>query len=536
MNRRENREKQVTIEWPKVREFHTVVLHHWFDVEALASYLLVVMGCILGLSLTADHKIKIIPAGPLRKEDWGNLGTNVQQLEDMGYLFLDCGGGFLDHHGKKLGLCTLELLAKAIGLVEGYEYLLGAVNVIADQDKTGQALDSDPGFQMSSTPNTPRTLRSLITGWNLQCFVDGQLRPEQVIQLASKALEGVFALVHTSSQATNDKTPRVKGKGHFILDRLLAGLRLQKMPTAEREEFTQSAKDALFRMENEWRQAAADFKGAMVGEFKACAGPAKFQLLTGPVDYRDGSWMEADGQILFFFGQSRSYRFGSYCRWMASQKGKNEELTAHDGQPLTECDVVILQHWDDEHFNVSTGRWEKKRDPLEPRLQMILTDVCAALRAADAIYRGATIQAQLLDQIGNVSYYWTEKGDGQSKRRKDLSPIFLPEWQGSTGDKFNTNPYRPPPSVTRENVVAIIWRVLQGLPIGHPKSDCKKVGDAQPHDCPWRQFSKGLAGCHEKCENWRPRKQQPRRLQPPRRSRPQDKKLPRGKEVEVPKR
>ena len=105
---------------------HTLVLHLRPDLEVL------VMGGIIfdkpevrkALNVIDEPALKFIPAGPLRETDWSGIRAedlNAQHLEKQGFLFMDCGGGILDQHGKlaeldehgQNRLASIDLLASS---------------------------------------------------------------------------------------------------------------------------------------------------------------------------------------------------------------------------------------------------------------------------------------------------------------------------------------------------------------------------------------------------------------------------------------
>ena len=69
----------------------------------------------------ADFVLKFINAGPLREGDWAEVGTTVpSEIEELGFLMLDCGQGRLDQHGKEIlsgnTLASIDLLVQEADL------------------------------------------------------------------------------------------------------------------------------------------------------------------------------------------------------------------------------------------------------------------------------------------------------------------------------------------------------------------------------------------------------------------------------------
>lgn len=428
--------------------FHTTVLHVHPDLEALASLKLLADGYVDGLALEKDFELKFIPSGELRIEDWRQEATvDARLLERRGYLFVDCGGErtMLDHHGRgdDDNRCTLERLELHEG--EGFEFLRGFISIIAAQDKKGKAIDRDKKYKASSSPNTPRTLRSLISGWNLL------YSPEQVVWLAFRALDGVFCLIQQAADRSDEKSPPVANRGYFTVDQIIAGLRLFNVGDDEVGHFQEYCRLALERMEAEWQQAEVDFR------------EAKIEALKGPVVYQDGR-RRRETNIMFVYGTSRSIRFGSYARLQAGAEAKRREFE--------EAEVIVLQQWDDSHCVVSSGCWTQKFELDRPRL--VLSQVVAALRAADIGFRGGRIhQPEQLGQPGDVWYHH------QGRRVK--SPFFMPEFRTVCGNRFFTNPGMEATVIRPDMVVAIIRQTLQGQTPECPRGGCSRR-------CRWHQF------------------------------------------------
>ncbi|MFH2104983.1 MAG: hypothetical protein ABII72_01975 [Parcubacteria group bacterium] len=467
-------------------EFHTAVIHFWPDIECLVSLVIIALGFVCRIALEKKYRLKVISSGSLRIEDWQDekrvkeakldvvrlieQGRLAQELEQIGYLFVDCGGGFLDHHGRQDSLCTIEILTELVGLKKGYEWFLGIAQVIAAQDKQGTAIARDPDYRNSSWPNTARTLRNLITGWNLLY----RNNPLKVVVQCVYAFKGVFALTQDKAKRTNTASPDIANENYFLMDPMVAGLKLTKVRKQQRKEFQDECRLALDRMEVEWKLALRDFE------------TAQFRVLDIPqVVFANGvRWVES--KCVVVAGQSESYRFGSVARMKANEYAAQRKLTV--------VETVIIQHRrSDTHFNVSVGSWTARTKEgsqvhtERDRSKMVLNRVAAALRAAEIRLSDPDGRAELIDpleQVGNV--YFDLNG-------KVLSAIFLAPFKTACGNAWNTNPDMPPCSLTAQDVYVITVLTLLGQPFDKSQTCHRQSSPYCKPSCGWRCFE--LYGC-----------------------------------------
>lgn len=432
-----------------------VVVHENPDIEALASiWILRRFGTGRRYHLADELKYKFIPSGKLMHKDWPDEpDLDPARLEEQGFLFIDCGGGHLDHHGSDDNRSTIERLAEETDLYDNLGFLRTFVDLIASQDKSGKGVARDSGYKKSSTPHTPRTLRNVISGWNLLY----QDQPEKVVHLAFTAFDGVLWMISEEGEkrlgpgGEGEVEIPVRSNGYFLLLKVCRGVSEQfGGPDGDREmveEFIGESRKALERMEEEWVQAEKDFSDALVVSCK------------GPVQHRDGrSWERTNVNLVA--GKSQSVRFGAYARYRTKNRG-----TEH---------VVVLQHWTEDKFNISTTG-------------MILDDVAAALGAADACYRGARLhgpQIEALARPGDLYYY-------QGARK--LNTFHYPEFRTVFGNEFMTNHRLPPTKIHRPKVVSIVIQILKGLPLDtNQECPCVSKGYCKRY-CKWSDYE--LAGC-----------------------------------------
>ena len=170
---------------------HTLVLHINPDLEAcfMAHLFLANEDVRDAYGVVDGPALKFIPGGPLRPEDWaGETEITSRALEAKGYVFLDCGGGLFDQHGRpenvmRNSISSLDLMVHVLELETRLPHLMPIAQIITDNDLYGEDVASAHSVKQTSTPHTPRHLRDMILGWNILY----KEQPEIVVGLASNA-------------------------------------------------------------------------------------------------------------------------------------------------------------------------------------------------------------------------------------------------------------------------------------------------------------------------------------------------------------
>lgn len=461
---------------------HTIVLHFFPDLEALF-----MLWIILQFPIVREHfgvvpgafKFKTIPSGPLRPEDWVGVlpaGTplTAAALARLGYLFVDCGGGGapLDQHGRKENaefnaVASIDLLVKSVALLHGLpNFLQALVLLISRHDREGESVTkfSREERKNSATPATPRDLHMMLLGWNL--LHDDAVK--DVIDLAMIAFDGVMVQLlqvdQTIDEISDEFMIDVKGMSLFALDQILAGLSLhaQENPGVDVPKFRKAAEEALLRAEREWYCAARDFRDT-----------AKTWDFDATIVRRDTPKKPEPMLLKMTVGLSDSHRFGEYCRFHKRRKADCGGVEDHGAN-------LVIQ------FASKVGKFV-----VSSKGGILLTQVAAALRAAEMVCRGAVP----VDPIGSIDR------PGQFRMQKDgemLWPIYFPEFRTSAGNNFRTNPFLPPSVLTGREIVTVVKQTLEGLPPGvSPESDrdlpCEREQPRCSDRCPY--YAAALPAC-----------------------------------------
>ncbi|MFH1047179.1 MAG: hypothetical protein V1738_02650 [Patescibacteria group bacterium] len=192
-------------------KFATLVFHLHPDLEVcVVDWLIRVYAeiCQSALGFDGVARVKFIPSGPLRVEDWSEFGGCVDHealFKKYGVVFIDAGYGRqpLDQH-RQSDCHEVSSIERFVSLAceAGADliWLMALVRVVAANDLYGSdtaAIGHET--RDSATPHTPRHLRNLIGGLNLilkqkpaEELKPGELNgPERVLQLVHMALNGV---------------------------------------------------------------------------------------------------------------------------------------------------------------------------------------------------------------------------------------------------------------------------------------------------------------------------------------------------------
>ena len=170
--------------------YHTVVVHINPDLESTALLWLLFSypqfarrlrysSVSERVGVVAEPEIKFIPAGPLRKEDWASEPeVTVEALIQKGYMFLDCAGGEFDHHPHQASSgsnikSSLDTVVEQSGADVKLAFMRRIFRKISKNDTVGEDIVKDTSYHGSDTPHTPRHLRNILMGWNLQHHGNG---------------------------------------------------------------------------------------------------------------------------------------------------------------------------------------------------------------------------------------------------------------------------------------------------------------------------------------------------------------------------
>lgn len=409
---------------------HTLVVHTDPDLEIVTmSYLIaVIAGVREQLGIAEDHAIKFIHSGPLRVEDWRELGLEKEkltasELETRGYLFLDCGGGRFDSHGKGTDLSSLDLLVnECYGAIEHEKpQLLRVIEIVSANDRTGADIAPDGGTN-ARTPHTRRHLRKLVDGLNMLhpnhpetvlAYVQAAFQAIDLMatdaKMAALGMTSLLAWVDRELGDNNQTSPETLRKclGHagsvFLVDLVIDEMRGWPSSTDHLiEEFDR----ALDAEELEWTRAEADFSDREKTKVRRTKG--SFPLKNGTAE-----------EIALVVGRSDSPRFGEVAR----HKAKAE---------------MVIQFYPNGKFLVYT-----KSLPLDKAV--------AAVRKLDLERRGipvAEIKNAALDRVGHCV---AKDASGRS-----VETLYFAEYRKAFGNAFRSNPLSSDCLVSGDELAGLI--------------------------------------------------------------------------------
>ncbi|HTK04502.1 MAG TPA: hypothetical protein VL500_02870 [Candidatus Eisenbacteria bacterium] len=413
---------------------HTLVLHINPDLEAcfMAHLLLTREELRDALGVVDVPSLKFIPGGPLRPEDWqGEKEVESKALEAAGYVFLDCGGGLFDQHGRPENLMrnsvsSLDLMAHVLELEARLPHLMPIVQIISDNDLYGEDVAPSHSVRKTTTPHTPRHLRDMILGWNILHADD----PEITVALASNA----FGCIERCIDATIEK-PRdeVKHKDFFLFSVLQngavshfktqVGLDAEDEALRAAEWFVNECESGLLALEQEWMAGEKDYwsgtKLRTVQVAKKTADGVAFQTVT------------------LAHGRSKSTRYGAVTRY--GNAGDNSE------KPRRNKADVTIQFSGDGKFIISTKG-------------IVLDRVAQVIREADLRRRGVNVTKEdraLLDRSGHLKFTDT-------KGREQLA-LYFTEYRTAFGNAFRANPMAEKTPLKEEEIVELTVKALSAL-------------------------------------------------------------------------
>jgi len=413
---------------------HTLVLHINPDLEAcfMAHLILTREEIRDALGVIDGPDLKFIPGGPLRAEDWpGAEKVESKALEAAGYVFLDCGGGLFDQHGRPENLMrnsvsSLDLMAHVLELDARMPHLMPIVQIISDNDLYGEDVASPHSVKKTTTPHTPRHLRDMILGWN----VLHKDEPEITVSLSSIA----FGCIERCIDATIEK-PRdeVNHKDFFLFSVLQTG--------AVRHFKTQVGLDA----DDEAMKMAEWFIGE--GESGLVALEAEWKA--GEKDYWNGTKIRtvqvakktpegvAFQTVTLAHGRSKSTRYGAVTRY--GNAGENPE------KPRRNKADVTIQFSGDGKFIISTKG-------------ILLDRVAQVIREADLRRRGVNVtkgDREILDRSGHLKF--------TDVHGRDQLALYFTEYRTAFGNAFRANPMAEKTPLKEEEIVELTIKALSAI-------------------------------------------------------------------------
>lgn len=440
---------------------HTLVLHSSPDIEVcFMSYVILTSEEVRDRLGVVEHpKMKFISAGDLRKEDWPGEETLVSSaLEGKGYLFLDCGGGTLDQHGRpehqnRNSVSSLGFLTHAVDLDLVAPQLVPIIAVLNRNDLDGVDVAPRRDCSKSSTPHTRRHLRNVVQGLNL-LYKDQPSAATRIMHVAFGCIERLVdaALLdlldefrrrreqalaaHESRQdSCTDGTAfhqcqsaptipdmiRTAGfdfRELFLVEQLLGGAPAyfatifgidahEEIELAVKQ-FACELESALKVMEQEWREAEGDLR------------QARKRTVTVQRKTDQGTMCKV---ITLVDGSSRSTRFGAATRW------------------YKRADVTIQFKEKGKFVIATTG--------------LLLDRVAQVLREADLRKKGVEVTAA--DRLsfakpGNLRY--------ADRSGAVHDALFLTEYRKTFGNAFRSNPNSEPTALSRREIVDLTIEAL----------------------------------------------------------------------------
>jgi hypothetical protein len=373
---------------------------------------------IRALGFQGIARVKFIPSGPLRVEDFPEYGGCVDHARlyrEYGLVFIDAGYGLqpLDQHGQPDGRerSSIERLVEEAATAENLDLLtlMPIVRVVARNDLHGtDTVERDRGrvgLRSENTPHVDRHLRNLVGGLNIVY----QDKPETVLKFVHMAMNGVWHamprrieeeeraaglhLTDTGPLSEDELIRRIKEREKledrvvrelFVWERVVENVRLvyaQKKPDAVRI-FEQASEAAFQALEQEWLRAVADYWDA-----------TKTQIITGVrVDPRAfGLPANDDGratQLTVAVIESSSSAAGKVCRLgnpVRRRRGRDLPLNFSEQPSRPKADIVIqFMPSGSEGTKVQVSTRGATLDPITYRLR--LADLRArfhCLRAGD---------------------------------------------------------------------------------------------------------------------------------------------------------
>ncbi|MEY4745142.1 MAG: hypothetical protein RL272_1087 [Candidatus Parcubacteria bacterium] len=413
---------------------HTLVLHVNPDIEAcfMAHLFLAHEDVRDAYGVIDAPALKFIPGGPLRKEDWaGEADVTPRALEAKGYVFLDCGGGLLDQHGRpenlmRNSISSLDLMVHVLELDAHLPHLAPLMAIISDNDLFGEDVAPSHSVKNTATPHTPRHLRNMILGWNV-LYKDA---PAKVVRLASDA----FGCIERCIDAASEDHPKDKSFKKFFLHAVLlagatahfktrVGLDADDEAMRMAASFSAACDDGLAALEKEWERGCKDYWSG-----------TKLRTVQVPKKTPEGI---AYKTVTVAYGRSASTRFGAVTRF-----GNEGQLPE---KPRRNKADVTIQFSGDGKFIISTKGIELDR-------------VAKAIRETDLRRRGVNLDKPdvgLLDRSGHLRF--------TDAFGREQMALYLAEYRTAFGNAFRANPMAEKTPLKEEEIVELAVKALGQL-------------------------------------------------------------------------
>lgn len=413
---------------------HTLVLHLNPDLEAcfMAHLILEHEDVRDAHGIVDKPALKFIPGGPLRQEDWpGEADLDPKALEAKGYVFLDCGGGLFDQHGRPENLMrnsvsSLDLMVHVLELDARLPHLAPICAIISANDLTGMDVASSHKVKGTTTPHTARHLRNMILGWNIL----HKDTPEVTVALASIA----FSCIERCIDAVADKPKEEVNHKDFFLFSVLVNGAIRHFKTrfgldAEEESMRQAAwfhgecEKGLVALEQDWIAGERDYWGN-----------AKLRSVQVALKTPDGTAYQT---VTVAYGRSSSTRFGAVTRF--GNEGQNPS------KPRRNKAEVTIQFSGDGKFVISTKG-------------ITLERVAKAIREEDLRRRGVNVtraDRETLDRSGHLQF-----ADRNGRKKEAL---YLAEYRTAFGNAFRANPMAEKTPLTEKEIVELAVKALSSV-------------------------------------------------------------------------
>lgn len=386
------------------RKYHTLVGHTNPDLDVLLMIMLVNTFRFVRetLGVVDQPKLKLIPAGPLRAQDWKGFDLATDDLDAAGYLFLDCGDGRspFDTHGREAELggdvASVDLLAQAVSLYAKKPWIEPLVRVVSKNDT--KAAPVVKGERPDARwPHSQAHLRNVILGW---CLLHEDSPETFTWQSVANGASWAFTVIADRLRAAWKQSGQVTADARDLF--WIDGFVQRSARSPLDRVFRTSVHVALNRYEQEWELAECDARDAH-GSW------------TTPIsnDPRD-----RDCRVAFITSDS----------WRASQVSKDDGVKV----------IVQFSKIRPGHFTVAS-------------LGPDLGDITARLRRADLEKRGVNYSE--MTGFGRRGHLPPINGV--------VSPIFRAGFGTVVGNMFRSRLEDEPVLLTRDEIATIVRAALR---------------------------------------------------------------------------
>ncbi len=313
--------------------------------------------------------------------------------------------------------------------------LMPVFELISRNDLDAEDIVVDHDVKNSKWSHTQRTLRNFVSAMNLL----HPKRPDVVVKVMDVAFTGLLAFFEqavSGKRISEDERMRI-ARSAFLMPNIIEGLAALGEETVSR--FVREYETAFDLYEGEWLDGVRDY-----------ANPKKTQVYSG-VPFRDVDPETGDSfvrPITVAITTSKSERIGSVCRrgnWSKDRGASREDMTI----PARRSADVVLHFQEGNHrkFTISTKHID-------------LSDVAAAIRAADALAKGVRrlTPEQVSDKLGCPGHVTVRTPDGTP-----VEMLYLAEFRKAFGH-LRSNPFSEPTALSKRMIKGVLRRALtEGL-------------------------------------------------------------------------